>query len=77
MVLSGTEIKMSELSSAIPMKCCGDEPDFAQVFKAQYMGVAFEFKCKHCKHFAASPSLPSAVMAWNKNIDDRQRGRKH
>jgi hypothetical protein len=60
-----------KIPEMIPMKCCGSEGAFSKVFKREYMGLAFEFKCKHCKHYAASPDLYAAIRAWNQNIDRR------
>ena len=67
---------MSEqnLSTVIAMKCCGVEPEFKQVFKAAYRGLAFEFKCPTCKHFAASPSLKGAIRAWNVDVSRSTKG---
>jgi hypothetical protein len=64
---------MSEkkLPEMIPMKCCGTEGVFSKVFKREYCGLAFEFKCSICGHYAASPNMYAAIRAWNQNIDRR------
>ena len=60
----------------IPVRCCGLEPNYNAVFKARYKGLAYEFKCKQCGHFAASPNRDAAIRAWNINVTGR-RGRLH
>jgi len=55
----------------IPMKCCGFEPAFGEVFKKEYKGLAFELRCSICGHYAASPNKWAAIKTWNQNIDRR------
>jgi len=53
---------------SVPMPCCGVYQAMEAVFKREYHGLAYEFKCGKCGHTVASASLPSSINAWNTNV---------